>query len=266
MLSSMLAGIDISPRKALDEVMDSGQLQIDDSPVGEGNSFFNQQWQTYRRVLAHNYMRHRELAAIAQEFFANRRGQPCSLLDLGCGDGYFTRRAVPEGVLRRYVGVDLSPFALELARTELKAIAADCDFIKADILQACEYLVLHRQKFDLVLSSFCVHHLQTSAKEKLCAVVSKLLAPSGSWLMIDIVRKPGETREHYLERYRGWITRDWKEIRADETVLINEHISSSDFPEDEATLEQLANRAGLSVQRLLVAPEHTEIVLALRPI
>lgn len=60
--------------------------------VEEAVGFFKE-WQLYSKVLAQNYLYHREVYAQLHEFLVTRLNRPFTLLDLGCGDAGFVARA-----------------------------------------------------------------------------------------------------------------------------------------------------------------------------
>jgi hypothetical protein len=64
-------------------------------------------WDTYQKVVAADYMFHREIGAdVRRVLRARTAGQPFSFLDLGCGDAA-TLVPLLEGLaLKRYKGVD----------------------------------------------------------------------------------------------------------------------------------------------------------------
>src|SRR5688572_16925445 len=104
-------------------------------PLPETNGFFNRQWQTYHRVVDCNYMKHRELAVLLQDYLLAAFRRPYTLLDLGCGDAVFTAQALRGTQLCSYVGVDLSEPALDLARQTLAPFRCQQLLIPGDLSQ-----------------------------------------------------------------------------------------------------------------------------------
>ena len=72
---------------------------------------FFDQWHVYKRVVALNYLHHREAYAALAEAL-DRFDRPFSFLDLGAGDAAWTSRILQGRPLVRYEAVDLSPVAL----------------------------------------------------------------------------------------------------------------------------------------------------------
>jgi SAM-dependent methyltransferase len=57
-----------------------------------------------------------------------------SVLDLGCGPGFYTSRLAALG--HRCVGIDFSPASIEYARSEAAAASLDCTYLLEDLREA----------------------------------------------------------------------------------------------------------------------------------
>jgi SAM-dependent methyltransferase len=128
-------------------------------PAHPTGSFFDT-WDTYQKVVAGDYMFHREIGvALDQALRAHFGGRPFSILDLGCGDAA-TLTPLLEGLaLQRYKGVDLSETALALAAENLKALACPVELAHRDILAA---LAAENVAYDMIYISLALHHLPTA--------------------------------------------------------------------------------------------------------
>ena len=81
---------------------------------------FFRAWDTYAKVVAANYMFHRELGQGVRDALRRRfEGRSFSLLDLGCGDAAPIALLLESLALKSYKGVDLSKPALALAAKAL---------------------------------------------------------------------------------------------------------------------------------------------------
>src|SRR5436190_13932314 len=76
-----------------------------------------------------------------------------TVLDLGCGFGWFCRWAAEQGAAR-VVGVDLSERMLTRARAATRDPAIG--YVRADL----EHLALSAHTFDLVYSSLALHYIE----------------------------------------------------------------------------------------------------------
>jgi SAM-dependent methyltransferase len=103
-----------------------------------------------------------------------------SILDLGCGEGFYTRKFRQKGATR-VVGVDVSPKMIELAFHEEAKEPLGIEYIVADV---CELGQIGH--FDLVVASYLLNHCQT--KEQLllmCQTIYVNLKPSGRFVGIN---------------------------------------------------------------------------------
>jgi SAM-dependent methyltransferase len=146
-------------------------------------SFFDV-WDTYQKVVSGDYMFHSEIGAqVSRLLHARFDGQSFSPLDLGCGDAA-TLAPLLEGLtVRRYRGVDLSEAALALAAENLKSLPGTVELTREQILAALAEEVL----YDVIYSSFVLHHLPTAQKAEFFNLAAQRLETSG--LLLLCVRK-----------------------------------------------------------------------------
>ena len=82
-----------------------------------------------------------------------------SILDLGCGEGFYTRKFRRKGAAR-VVGVDISEKMIELARLQEARVPLGIEYIVRDVIELGEI-----GSFDLVVASYLLNYAQT--KEQL---------------------------------------------------------------------------------------------------
>jgi len=108
------------------------------------------------------------------------------VLDVGCGTGTMAvaawRKVRPDGTV---TGIDASPEMAELARRKAKNKGARADFQVAPI----EQLPFESGSFDVVLSTFMLHHLPEDLKEQGFAEIFRVLKPGGRFLAVDLAGK-----------------------------------------------------------------------------
>jgi SAM-dependent methyltransferase len=127
-------------------------------------SRFFEEWRVYDQILAHNSMHHDDIFRDLEKFFADRYGaRPFSILDLGCGSAQHLARALKGRRVAGYVGYDLSETALAHASRNLAALGCPVDLRLGDLLEGVGN---GEQKFDLIFSSFALHHLSSSGKRE----------------------------------------------------------------------------------------------------
>jgi ubiquinone/menaquinone biosynthesis C-methylase UbiE len=205
------------------------------------NEFFNDRWHLYQKILIENYMEHREIYCVLREFLASYLQKPFKMLDLGCGDANFTAGALIDTNITFYQGVDLSEAALEIACNNMAKLPCQKMFVRGNFFEIEPELVTNqRDRFDVILASFALHHLTLKQKDAIMERLIHLLKANGVFLLIDVVRRKGEEREAYIKRYLENVRQYWSSLTLSEILTIEEHISSSDFPETQETLRLLA--------------------------
>jgi SAM-dependent methyltransferase len=204
-------------------------------------NFFDE-WAIYDQILAHNYMHHDEIFDGVQRFLANRYGNsPFSLLDLGCGSAYHVARALRGRSVIGYVGYDLSDVALEHAVSNLVDLACPKELRRGDLLDAVRK---GSEIFDVIFSSFALHHLSSIQKTEFFQSAHKKLGEGGVLLLIDTMRDDGEERAIYLDRYCDWLRSRCKILTPEALDFLCEHIRNNDFPETLSDFGAMAAKAG----------------------
>ncbi len=111
-------------------------------------------------------------------------GRNSRVLDIGCGTGTLDmviKRLHPD---TKVVGLDPDPKALARARRKAQKAAVS---IRFDLGFSNE-LPYADASFDCVFSSFMFHHLGSVQKQKTLQEVCRVLAPGGSFHMLDFVQ------------------------------------------------------------------------------
>lgn len=218
------------------------------SPQAENitnQELFQKQWNIYQKVLHGNYMGHCEIYNILHDLLVNKLQQPFNMLDLGCGDACFTAQALSNTNIAAYTGIDLSDMALEIARNNMNIIHCEQHFIQGDFsVLSHESFQQKANSFDLIMASFALHHLFLPQKDLIFGEIAKMLKPNGIFILIDVFRKELEERNTYLKRYLDDVKKRWSLLTPQECLIVEEHISSSDFPETAQTLSELGRKHG----------------------
>ena len=141
----------------------------------------------YKRAKEHPWRLH-----VEQFTFLNLVGDVTgkSILDLACGEGFYTRRLKQRGASRA-VGVDLSPKMIELARAEETRRPQGVEYVVADAAQ-----VKLGETFDLVVASYLLNYAQTAAELlAMCQGIARHLKPGGRFVTVN--NNPGQTVPNY---------------------------------------------------------------------
>ncbi|MFO8009393.1 MAG: methyltransferase domain-containing protein [Dehalococcoidia bacterium] len=128
---------------------------------------------------------------------------PNTLLDLGCGDGVVAYELLQLDPSIIPTLLDGSAEMIGQARKKL-ADYENCTFITATFqdLLAEEIEI---PSFNLVASSFAIHHLTSSERKSLFEYLLDHLNPGGCFVNIDMVRSSSEKVE-------GWYLELWKQF------------------------------------------------------
>jgi cyclopropane fatty-acyl-phospholipid synthase-like methyltransferase len=222
---------------------------------------FFRAWDTYAKVVAANYMFHRELGQGVRDALRRRfEGRAFSLLDLGCGDAAAMAPLLEGLQLKSYRGVDLSSPALALAKQNLAHLHCPVTLVEADFMSALKDSDPH----DAIYSSFAQHHLSREGKAEFFQLAAKRLNPGGLLILVDVTREEGESHDDYMRNYTGWLRKTMTSLATEELDQICDHLTKNDFPETASKLCAQAETAGLVALPGLV-PHKWHRLLAFAP-
>lgn len=205
-------------------------------------SFFDV-WDTYHKVVAGDYMFHRDIGAQLRAALRSRfDGKPYAMLDLGCGDASALAPLLGGLAPASYKGIDLSAPALALAGENLKSLPCPVELEQIDMLSALGKAA----PADVIYSSFAVHHLPTAQKGELFRLGAQKLNAGGLFLLVDVTREEGEPLDAYRQRYCDWLRGAWTGLAPAEREMVCEHLTANDMPEPYSTLRAQAEAAGLA--------------------
>ena len=126
-----------------------------------------------------------------------------SVLDVGCGTGTLAMQALQRvGETGRVSGIDPSPQMIARASRKAERVGLAIDFQVGVI----EQLAFPDQSFDVVLSTFMMHHLPDDLKRQGLAEIARILKPGGRLLVLDMKGPAGP----------------WKSRIADQPTLLKE--------------------------------------------
>lgn len=202
---------------------------------------FFDNWAVYRAVIDNDCMEHGRIYAAVAQVLSDRTA-PFTVLDLGCGDAAGIAPVLADLPLAGYVGIDIAPAALDFAREMLAPMG---DRVELQVCDMLDHLEGTDECFDVILASFALHHFAArSDKRRFLSIALGRLRAGGELILIDVVRRDGESRETYLERYSGLVG-TWP-LADDIRTRIRSHVSGYDFPEEVSVMAGIAGEAGFS--------------------
>ena len=107
------------------------------------------------------------------------------VLDLGTGDGRLLALLLPDRPEMRGVGIDVSEPMLTAARERFTGDGR-VEIMRHDLAEPLPAL----GRFDAVVSSFAIHHLEHDRKRQLYGEIFELLEPGGVFANIEHVASP----------------------------------------------------------------------------
>ena len=215
-------------------------IALPDDPAG----FFQDGWPVYRKIVDNNYMFHREIYGDITRFIEERFQQrPISILDLGCGDASQTAAALRDCRVALYQGCDLSAVALGLAAQNLLPLSCPVKLVCAHLLEGWSAV---DEPFDVVFSSFALHHLAYAEKRRFFDLSQRAMKPDGVLLLVDVMREEHEDLASYLDAYLGHAATQWNALSEEEFAAVCKHVSENDFPETLSEYAAMAEASGFA--------------------
>jgi predicted TPR repeat methyltransferase len=166
-----------------------------------------------------------------------------AMVDLGCGDLALLAPLLRQLPLSSYLGLDLSPQVLPLARQALEPVAYSCQFQQQDLINWAE---THQgdPPVQLLHSSYALHHLRDQAKGDFLRQARQKISGDGLFLWADVFRQPGESLASYLLRYSQRINSSWQVIETSRRDAVIHHITNFDLPADREQIVAIASTCG----------------------
>jgi 2-polyprenyl-3-methyl-5-hydroxy-6-metoxy-1,4-benzoquinol methylase len=229
-------------------------LSIDPSQI------FIRNWEIYQKIIHENYMKHKQLGERVQHYLAELSHQtPLNMLDIGCGDAKQIAGQLKELPVNTYTGYDLSAQAIDFAKQHITSpIKA-----KFNIGRMEELIKDDEDTYNLIYSSFAIHHLIDEQKQTIINDCFSKLEQKGMFILIDIKRLPGQSINDYQLSYADWIKRDWHALTEEEQIAIIDHLSTCDIPVETKTYTEFANQAGfILLEEFEVDTRHALLVFS----
>lgn len=143
-----------------------------------------------------------KMVQVALEVLPFSANAPLRGLDLGIGTGFFTARFLERFPQARVTAVDGAQAMTDLARLRLGASAGRVRFQIGDFRQLRDLAATERP-FDVVFSSFALHHLGREDKQRVLADVVASLKPGGWFINADILAAESPEMEERFQQLRA---------------------------------------------------------------
>ena len=198
----------------------------------------------YSKICKNNYMFHKEIFSIFKNFIESKFGKkPFNLLDIGCGDAFFIAQVLKDTNIKLYNAYDLSVEAIEKAKSNLKDIDCKKNFIMADISKDFLNSSNRTAQYDIIWTSYALHHLPLSDKDRFFKHCIQILKENSHLIVVDFVDDYG-SREECLKHYKENVEKKWTELSKQDKEYLYEHVLKFDFPESFSKYIKIAENAG----------------------
>jgi SAM-dependent methyltransferase len=112
------------------------------------------------------------------------------LLDLACGEGFYTRALKRNGAARA-VGVDMSERMIALAREEEARNPLGVEYLVKDVKE-----LAGSEKFDLVVAGYLLNYARNREElSAMCQVIARSLKPAGRFVTVN--NDPRQQSAHF---------------------------------------------------------------------
>lgn len=126
---------------------------------------------------------------------------PLKAADLGVGTGYFTERFLRHFPGATVVAVDGAPAMMDLVDARLADLHRRATFIVGDFRNVAQ-LASDPTSFDVVFSSYALHHLDRREKTSVVRQSLELLRPGGWFLNADLIVADSPEMESRIQQRR----------------------------------------------------------------
>jgi cyclopropane fatty-acyl-phospholipid synthase-like methyltransferase len=204
----------------------------------------------YSKVVKNNYMFHSEMYGILKNYIEKElSNKPFKLLDLGSGNAFFMTQVLENSKVESYTAYDLSKESLEEAKTNLDIVKCKKEFLVKDLSK--EFLESPAlNKYDLIWSSFALHHLSLDDKKRFFKKCFDSLEEEGCFILVDIINEKG-SREEWFNVYKSGVYKNWSALTVEDKNYVCDHVYNFDYPESVSVIRDIANEAGFSKQKEL---------------
>ncbi len=142
-----------------------------------------------------------KMIALALQVLPFSSDASLNALDLGIGTGYFTLKFLGQYPGAKVVAVDGAEAMIELARQRLGDLTQRVRFCIGDFREL-ERLIPEETRFDVVYSSYALHHLNHQDKVSVLRQAVKRLKPHGWFLNADLIAAEDPVVEKRIQEIR----------------------------------------------------------------
>ena len=138
---------------------------------------------------------------VALDLLPFHREQALRALDLGVGTGVFSQQFMERYVNSEMLAIDGASSMLDLARSRLREFSHRVEWVVSDF-RAIPTKLLMPDTFDVVISSYALHHLNAQEKLAVLRSIVRAIKPGGWILNADLVIADAPDIERRIQEIR----------------------------------------------------------------
>jgi trans-aconitate methyltransferase len=160
------------------------QLQVSGSPLAiPAWPTWSARWEAQQNYLV---LRREERFRVMLEVASELVGEPRRVLDLACGTGSITQRALPRFGSAQFIAQDIDPFLMSIGRGTLGDADGRLTWVPADLREASWIdRIKPYAPFDVVITSTALHWLNASDILRIYADLAGVMNPGSVYLDAD---------------------------------------------------------------------------------
>ena len=142
-----------------------------------------------------------KMIEVALELLPFHQTRSLMALDLGVGTGVFSKQLLEKYANSKVVAIDGAASMLELAKSRLGELSQRVEWVLSDF-RTMPTMVIRPDTFDVVISSYALHHLNAQEKLAVLKSVVRAIKPGGWFLNADLVMAEAPNVERRIQEIR----------------------------------------------------------------
>ena len=142
-----------------------------------------------------------KMIEVALELLPFHQTRSLRALDLGVGTGVFSKQLLEKYANSKVVAIDGAASMLELAKSRLGGLSQRVEWVLSDF-RTMSTTVIRPDTFDVVISSYALHHLNAQEKLAVLKSVVRAIKPGGWFLNADLVMAEAPNLERRIQEIR----------------------------------------------------------------
>lgn len=142
-----------------------------------------------------------KMIEVAHELLPFHQTRFLRALDLGVGTGVFSKQFLKKYTNSKMVAIDGAASMLELAKSRLGELTQRVEWVLSDF-RTMSTTVIRPDTFDVVISSYALHHLNAQEKLAVLKPVVRAIKPGGWFLNADLVMAEAPNVEQRIQEIR----------------------------------------------------------------